>query len=160
MFSFPKTARAKYNKLRGLKKKVILSQFWKQEALNQSAGTAIFPLKALREDVFSLLSRRWRLSSVLDIPWFIATPLHLYMAFFPWSVCISVCSLIKIPVNGFWAHPNAVWPCLTLSMSVKVLFLNKFTYIHRCWDLGIEHIFLDTELGHNSTHYNKYIIFD
>lgn len=68
MFSFPKTARAKYNKLGGLKKKFILSQFRKQEALNQGAGTAMFPLKALREDGSSLLPGLWWLFLILGIP--------------------------------------------------------------------------------------------
>ena len=120
------------HKLDGLKKqKFILSRVWRPEVWSQVVGRAVFILKSLGDNLFSLL----QLLVTPGIAWLwlqsygLCLPLHVALSF--------VSSLPSFPRKppAWIISDDFIWDSLTWIIC-KVAF-SGWTQICRFWDMGI-----------------------
>ena len=97
-------------RLGGLKQQFILSQIRRLQVQSQGASRAVRPVKVPEENSPLPLPNSWWLPAISGVPWLVDISLQ-SLPLSPHGLPPSVSSpglLIRTPVTGFTAQPNAV----------------------------------------------------
>lgn len=97
-------------------KSFILSQFWRQKALNQRIDRAMLPLKAEKKPSL-LLPSFWWLPAVLGVPWLQLHCSNFYLSLsghLP-AVYVGLCVSLLIRISVFKLGPTLIQYALILT---------------------------------------------